>query len=546
MMQPFLKKNLRTPFFGYMVEVFFLLLLAVPLQAAYADNATMQPSTGGPDSLIPQLEIQNGTLGISLADTVYLTIRNNVNARTGYLDRVLAKFDLKKTESKFEPNVNLDGSANIQTSQIYQKKQNADGDGDDTSQWNAGGKLSATQKIPTGAELKFIWDNQHDESLSRHAAGGTKSTMSLTLEQPLLKGAGTEVNRASIELARLSDQINILSLRDSLSSLINEGVDLFYNYVQASENLEIQIQGLKRSKRLLEINRVKVSMGRMAASDMIQAEADVAARELQIEEARNTLDGARRSFLNHLELDPNLGITPLDGRKYPETSPNYKDCMELALKNNLSYLNKKYALRTAQINYMLAKDDRKWDLRAGVGVTETVSGVTNGDDYNQNEWVARLRLEAPINFYGDDLLARKRRLLFAEISERKAELQLNKAKLDLQTKVANAVRNVNIRRKLIKLATNDRELKKLQLQNEQAKLMAGRSANFQVVTYQDQLLEAERNEVSQIISYVRAITTLDQILGTTMATWNIEFRQNDKRLEEKLNDQIRPLVWTWW
>ena len=236
----------------------------------------------------------------------------------------------------------------------------------------------------------------------------------------------------------------------------------------------------------------------------------------------------------------------MKGKDYPETHPVYQTCMELALKNNLSYLDKKFALHEAEINEMLARDARKWDLRGGFGIKDIQGDATNAPDSRENEWKTYLKLNAPVNLWGDDLLARKRGLLSAQLTKRKAELELSKAKIDLQTKIANAVRNVNIRFKLIRLSQNDRDLKNRQLKNEQAKLMAGRSTNFQVVSYQDQLLEAERNEVSKVIAYVQSLTALDQILGTTMGTWDIEFKHDNKQLEKQFANEIRPLVWTWW
>ncbi len=86
----------------------------------------------------------------------------------------------------------------------------------------------------------------------------------------------------------------------------------------------------------------------------------------------------------------------------------------------------------------------------------------------------------------------------------------------------------------------------MQLENENTKLMVGRTTNFEVVSYQNQLVQAQLAETSKQISYVQALLILDQLLGTTMETWHVEFKHNDKQLEEDLNNKIRPLVWTWW
>ena len=60
-----------------------------------------------------------------------------------------------------------------------------------------------------------------------------------------------------------------------------------------------------------------------------------------------------------------------------------------------------------------------------------------------------------------------------------------------------------------------------QLQAELARLQAGRSSNFQVVSFQSQLQNAESAELGAVIGYVNALTTLDQVLGTTLDTWRI-------------------------
>ncbi len=148
---------------------------------------------------------------------------------------------------------------------------------------------------------------------------------------------------ASIRLARITDKRNILSLRDKLSQLINSASTTIY-FKQNKENLEIQKQALERSERLLEVNQFKQSMGRMSASDVVQAEADVASGRLSLEEARNSLDKSRRDLLNHLEMDPNLVIEPVDD-EIRDVEPDYEQCMQVALKNNQTYMDKVFAYR---------------------------------------------------------------------------------------------------------------------------------------------------------------------------------------------------------
>ena len=499
------------------------------------------------------------TIRMSMGDVVSLTLRNNLSVRTNYLDRVLDKFNLEKAEAKFEPNVNIDGSANLES---MRKNRRAGGHAKSGSESNqeAGLDATVTQLVPTGATLTFGWENKYTNDATSALAysqtagdvtrtnardDNVQSKISAEIVQPLLKGAGIDYNMASVKLAEIQEERSVLGLRDSLSGLINDGVNYFFTFVQAKENLEIQKQALDRSQRLLEINELKMSLGRMSRSDVTQAEADVATQELSLEQQRNYYDQARRDLLNHLNMDPDLQIDPaMEG--YRELHPKMDECLAVARERNQAYLDKVLALSAAEINYLVAENQRKWDLSVKAGVGQTYGKDNPGRAYTEAESHVGLDLSAPVNLWGEDYLDRKKDLLNAATERRKSRVELKQAETNLQTRVANTVRNVNMRLKFIGLSKRNTKLQKEQLENENTKLMAGRSTNFQVVTYQEQLVDAQRMEVENIISYLQALLELDQILGTTMKTWKIDFRQDDKQLENELDDEVRPLVWSWW
>ncbi len=96
-------------------------------------------------------------------EVVRLTIRNNSNVATNYLQRVTEKFDLEKAEAKFEPVINIDGSFNAEA---FQRNMRIYDNGTQTpaSKWNAGAKASITQKYPPGGTLSFVWDNNYSEN----------------------------------------------------------------------------------------------------------------------------------------------------------------------------------------------------------------------------------------------------------------------------------------------------------------------------------------------------------------------------------------------
>jgi len=110
----------------------------------------------------------------------------------------------------------------------------------------------------------------------------------------------------------------------------------------------------------------------------------------------------------------------------------------------------------------------------------------------------------------------------AKINVDKTELNLEKLRDTIEIDIKDAIRDVEIKMKQVTLAQQSRKLSEKKLEIETEKMKAGRSTNFQLVTYQNDLVTAQNNELSAIITYLNALTTLDRTLGTTLAKWSIK------------------------
>lgn len=138
-------------------------------------------------------------------------------------------------------------------------------------------------------------------------------------------------------------------------------------------------------------------------------------------------------------------------------------------------------------------------------------------DANRSECNLGLRLSIPL--YGD--LTRKQYLLTAKTELKKAKLDLEELKANIEIEVLDAIRDVELKLKQVELARQARELSEKKLEVEKEKLRAGRSSNFQIVTFQNDLAKAQYNELNAMINYMNAQTSLDKTLGTTLATWKV-------------------------
>lgn len=159
----------------------------------------------------------------------------------------------------------------------------------------------------TGGSVTFSWNNPatkadigQDYSYS--------SGWSVQFIQPLLKNAGVDVATQSIRQARVAEEQYILDLKDTLAKTITTTITDYRAYVSALRSYDIQAKGLETARRTLETNQALIDAGRMAQTEILQAENDAANRELSVITARNDVDSARLILPQVLNLDKNTNF----------------------------------------------------------------------------------------------------------------------------------------------------------------------------------------------------------------------------------------------
>jgi outer membrane protein len=89
-----------------------------------------------------------------------------------------------------------------------------------------------------------------------------------------------------------------------------------------------------------------------------------------------------------------------------------------------------------------------------------------------------------------------------------------------------------MRLRQIRLAEQSRRLSEQKLSIEVDKMRAGRSSNFQLVTFQNDLINAQNNELDAVVAYLNALADLERATGVTLSRWGIEIErryENDYR-----------------
>jgi outer membrane protein TolC len=438
---------------------------------------------------------------LSLSDVVFLVLENNIQIKNAYLERIAQKQDLVVEEGKFVPNLtpNLLLSTNQQGSLST----------------NIGANVVV--KIPTGGELGFgLSSNSQTSGLNSSNRSiddnASQQDWQLTFRQPLLRGGGIEINKASIKIARINEKSNIQGLKSTLINTITESILAYRELVRAQERLKNEQISLQNAQESLKVTQVLIEAGRIAPVDIIQNQTDIANRRVSLLAAENELDSRKLALLSILGIDKSLNIEAGVIPKVVSTSLDFNQLRQIALSNQPNYLQTQLALERNKHELLLAEDNSRWNLSLDASLIKQTNESADG----------RIGLNLSRTL-GD--LTIQQRIERSRVNLKQAENNLIDANARLDIQLQDRIRDVNLSFSRVELAQQARQLSERQLNIEQQKQKLGRGAGlFEIIRLQNELAEVRNTELDAIINYLNALTNLDQLLGTTLQTWQIRIQ----------------------
>ncbi len=486
-----------------------LILCALPLAAApaWAQGTPPRERTAPrANTSMPTANMPEGSIPLTLPEAVFLALRSNRAIRSQYLQRVADRFSLRVAEATFDPRFGVTGG-------VTRSRSN----GTNLTQATLGPVVNIA--APTGAQFQFGWLGVQSNTRGSSPSGQGRATFQVI--QPLLAGGGVDYAMAPVRIARIQEENSKLQLKSLVADQITQTITGYRTLLQAQEQLRIATEALRRARELASVNQALFAAGRLAQVELIQAETSIAQQELQLVGARNQHEAARLALLTLLAVNQNQRIWAVERPAAESARVNAERALSVAATNQPDYLRTLLAVEISRINLDVARNQRLWDvsLVAGTGwaaqradLARTLGALAEV----RNDFNIGLQFNIPLG-----QIAREQPEVNATIALRQSELAIEQARDRLRQAVEDVVRNIDTLRRQAELARRARELAGLQLEAELVKLQAGRSSNFQVVSFQGSLQSAESAELSAVIAYSNALTQLDQVLGTTLETWRI-------------------------
>jgi outer membrane protein TolC len=201
---------------------------------------------------------------------VALAAKNNGDLNAALLEEKRASVDVTAEEGLRPFTLQLDGGYTHSSSPGV-------GPGGSVSfrngdQVDVGGQVSKSTAVGTQASARVEGSSSLDEPTY-----GLSATLSVT--QPILRGAGTRVGEASLRQARDAETTAQLAARRTASTLARDVLDAYWELWYAERADEIDVRARDIAKMSLDDTRAKIEQGAAAEIDALQFETQLASLE---------------------------------------------------------------------------------------------------------------------------------------------------------------------------------------------------------------------------------------------------------------------------
>ncbi len=434
----------------------------------------------------------------------------------------IAETGVTVARADFDPVVSLTTSKDFNVTAVAGSS--LDGSTRPSSQ-NITTRATVTQRVVTGANVSLSTRLGRNETNSQFSTlnPAYNSDTSLSISQPLLRGAGSAVNRAQIQRARLGLDRAHLDYQARTLDVIQSTETAYYNLAFAREQLEVRKSSLALAERLHDEAKTRRTVGTATDLDVLQAEVGVANAHrgvlLAAQAVRDRSDQLL-ALIGQFELDTPLGATRLD--ENIAAPPDVRASLEAARQNQPEYLALAKAIAQLEIDLRLARDARRLNLAAngivGLNSREDRAGASyrelfDRDGYN---WQLGLTVTYPWGRRADNA-----RLLQSQTALQREQIRLRQLGQNIEVDVRSSVRAVETNRESVKIATLASQLSEKQYELEKARFDAGLSTSRRVLEAQTDLETARVNELQSRVSLRTSLASLHRIEGSSLQRYGV-------------------------
>jgi outer membrane protein TolC len=248
-----------------------------------------------PEEIAP-LTVPPGPLKVTLTEAILLCLENNRSLVVQRLNPLIQQTLEDQERAVFDPATNAEVSAGrVKGERLARSGSKTE----DFTTDAAEGIISLEQYFPTGTTVDLEASTQVNDS-SLYDDNFYSTRLGMTVTQALLRGFGTDVNLARLQQARLDTRMSEYELRGFTEFLVAEVGRTYWDYALARRQIEIVEESLKVARQQLNETKELIAVGRLAKAELAAVQAEVAAQEQALIEARANKEATRLQLLRLL------------------------------------------------------------------------------------------------------------------------------------------------------------------------------------------------------------------------------------------------------
>ncbi|MGA6926925.1 MAG: TolC family protein [Desulfosarcina sp.] len=450
-----------------------------------------------------------GQLKVTITEAILLCLQNNRSLEVQRLSPSIRQTIEDQERAAFDPAIDVEIAAGRLKGERLARS------GSDTERFTndaVDGFISLEQYFPTGTTVTLGTGTLiNDASLYEDRFYSTR--LGMTVNQALLRGYGRDVNLARLQQARLDTRLSEYELRGYTEFLVAEVERTYWDYALARRQIEIVDESLKVARQQLDETNELITVGRLARAELAAVQAEVAAQDQALIEARASKESIHLQLLRLLNpVGSGFWQREVELIHRP-TLPEIKlEDVELhaAVSNRMRPVLNQARLEILRGDLEIVRTRNGLLPLMDLFITLGKSGYANsfgrsienidGDSYDA---LAGIRLNYPV--YNRDAKARHRRALLTREQSQKALENLSQL---VEVDVRKAYIEVNRTQQQINASSVTRMFDEEKLRTETEKLRVGKSTSFLVAQAQRDLLASRITEVRSLVNYLKALIDL--------------------------------------
>lgn len=391
--------------------------------------------------------------------------------------------------------------------------------------------LGAKQTFNNGMSLHSTLSaisNERTTPAGQTSPAQNNLKLNLTLNVPLLKGAGRDATGLELELSQLSLAASQQDLRFKTSQILLDTLSAYWDYLARVELEKLARATEARSRQLLESTQKLVEANERPRGDLVLLRADFVDKEAAHQVASQARVEARRALARVLGLElMQAEALALPADRFPEEASGIDAILPLATRLAELAQDTRADLRAlqlqqerGQLQLKVAEKNRKpaLDLQVGLSYGRASEGgsrygfvTESGRGQSEPSVFATLNYQFPVANNQADGAWRER---VASLTQ--AQIRYRQTSQTVHFGVLNAVQRLATSSLQLQAAKRSLALYELAVNQEIVKQKNGIATLIDVITVEGRFNSAQANVLQLQAEYAKALARLQHESGTIL------------------------------